>query len=64
MPAKSRKRRRLEQAQRHAAVAPFGVAASAAALAVLPAQEAAAPGDYEWEIERLNAAVPEQTGRR
>jgi len=64
MPAKSRKRRGLEQAQRRAAPVPFGVAATVAAFALLPAQEAAAPGDYEWEIERLNAAIADQTGRR
>jgi hypothetical protein len=26
-------------------------------------REGAAPGDYEWEIQRLDAAVSDQTGR-
>jgi len=64
MRAKSRNRRRSEQAKRQTTAVPFGIAVATGALALLPAQEAAAPGDYEWEIERLNAAVTDQTGRR
>jgi hypothetical protein len=63
MPAKSRSRLRLEQASEPIAPAQYGGAVANGVLAMQPAQDApVAPGDYEWEIERLNAAA--QTGRR
>ena len=67
MAAKPRARRRPDRATRAPAASAddrHTAGGAAAPVTQEPPRSDAAPGDYEWEIERLDAAVADQTGRR